>query len=96
VQFASFKGVAMVVAVFAVGQFIEGNFLTPRLVGNRVGLHPVWIIFALLSSGALFGFVGILLAVPVAAVIGVGVRFALARYLASPFYLGHQPPDADE
>ncbi|MCC6468073.1 MAG: AI-2E family transporter [Alphaproteobacteria bacterium] len=93
VQFGSLKGVLMVVAVFAVGQFAEGNFLTPRFVGNRVGLHPVWIIFALLAGGALFGFVGILLAVPAAAVIGVGVRFALARYLASPFYLGQQPTD---
>ncbi|MGQ0676137.1 MAG: AI-2E family transporter [Rhodospirillales bacterium] len=89
VQFHSWQGVALVMAVFGAGQFIEGNFLTPRLVGERVGLHPAWIIFALLSGGSLFGFVGILLAVPVAAVIGVGVRFALARYLASPYYLGH-------
>jgi predicted PurR-regulated permease PerM len=89
VQFASWQGAAMVAAVFAVGQFLEGNFLTPRLVGDRVGLHPAWIIFALLAGGALFGFVGIMLAVPVAAVIGVGVRFALQRYLESPYYLGH-------
>ncbi len=88
VQFTSWHGVAMVAAVFAVGQFLEGNFLTPRLVGDRIGLHPAWIIFALLAGGALFGFVGILLAVPVAAVIGVGVRFALNRYLSSPYYLG--------
>ena len=80
-----------------VGQVVEGNFLTPKLVGDRVGLHPVWIIFALLAGGALFGFVGLLLAVPVAAVIGVLVRFALERYLASPYYDGRAddgPPGA--
>lgn len=79
----------MVAAVFIVGQAIEGNFLTPKLVGDRVGLHPVWVIFALLAAGSLFGFVGILLAVPVAAVIGVLTRFALQRYLASPLYRGN-------
>lgn len=77
---------AMVAGVFLVGQVIESNFLTPKLVGDRVGLHPVWIIFALLAAGSLFGFVGILLAVPVAAALGVLVRFAMARYLASPLY----------
>ncbi|NBR79725.1 MAG: AI-2E family transporter [Alphaproteobacteria bacterium] len=69
------------VAIFLVGQFIEGNFLTPRLVGDRVNLHPVWIIFALLAMGTLFGFLGLLLAVPIAAVIGVLVRFAFMRLL---------------
>lgn len=94
VQFGTIQGVALVMGVFVVGQVIEGNFLTPRLVGDRVGLHPVWIMFALLAGGAMFGFVGILLAVPVAAVIGVAVRFALARYLDSPLYLGRDagPP----
>lgn len=87
-QFGAWHGVALVAAVFAAGQFLEGNFLTPRLVGDRVGLHPAWIIFALLAGGALFGFIGILLAVPAAAAIGVGVRFALQRYLSSPYYLG--------
>ncbi len=77
---------ALVAGVFVVGQAIEGNFLTPKLVGDKVGLHPVWIIFALLAGGSLFGFLGILLAVPVAAVIGVLTRFALSRYLASPLY----------
>src|SRR3546814_13273092 len=75
-QFDSWISVVIVAAVFFVGQAIEGNFLTPKLVGGRVGLHPVWVMFALLAGGALFGFVGVLLAVPVAAVIGVGVRFA--------------------
>ena len=71
---------------------LEGNFLTPRLVGERVGLHPVWVIFALLAGGYLFGFVGVLLAVPVAAVIGVLTRFMLGRYLASVFHLGSVAP----
>jgi predicted PurR-regulated permease PerM len=66
--------------VFGFGQFIEGNFLTPRLVGDRVKLHPVWIIFALLAMGALFGFLGLLLAVPIAAIIGVLVRHAVTLY----------------
>jgi predicted PurR-regulated permease PerM len=69
---------------------VEGNFLTPKLVGDRVGLHPVWIIFALLAGGALFGFVGLLLAVPVAAVIGVLVRFGIGQYRASRLYLGSE------
>lgn len=66
--------------VFGAGQFIEGNFLTPRLVGDRVKLHPVWIIFALLAMGSLFGFLGLLLAVPIAAIIGVLVRHAVTLY----------------
>lgn len=66
--------------VFAAGQFIEGNFLTPRLIGSRVRLHPVWIIFALLAFGSLLGFMGLLLAVPAAAVIGVLVRFLVKNY----------------
>ncbi len=95
VQFGSWQGVALVIGVFVIGQVIEGNFLTPRLVGDRVGLHPVWVMFALLAGGAIFGFLGILLAIPVAAVIGVGVRFALGRYLASPLYHGRpgMPPE---
>lgn len=83
---------AIVAGVFFVGQVIEGNFLTPRLVGNRVGLHPVWVMFALLAAGSLFGFVGILLAVPVAAVIGVLIRFAMGRYLHSPLFSGNTHP----
>lgn len=66
--------------VFGFGQFIEGNFLTPRLVGDRVKLHPVWIIFALLAMGSMFGFLGLLLAVPIAAIIGVLVRHAVTLY----------------
>jgi predicted PurR-regulated permease PerM len=85
-QFDDWVRVAAVAAIFFVGQVLEGNFLTPRLVGGRVGLHPVWVIFAILAGGTLFGFVGVLLAVPVAAVVGVGTRFALNRYLDSPYY----------
>ncbi len=79
---------AVVGAIFVVGQAIEGNFLTPKLVGEQVGLHAVWILFALLAGGSLFGFTGILLAVPVAAVIGVLIRFALGHYLQSALFLG--------
>ena len=85
-QFDDWLRVAVVAGIFFVGQALEGNVLTPRLVGGRVGLHPVWVIFAILAGGTLFGFVGVLLAVPVAAVIGVGTRFALTRYLDSPYY----------
>lgn len=91
-QFDSFLPIAMVAGVFILGQVIEGNFLTPKLVGDRVNLHPVWILFALLAGGALFGFIGILVAVPVAAVIGVLVRFTLMRYRQSPLYIGTASP----
>ncbi len=80
--------VAAVAAIFFGGQFIEGNILQPKLVGSSVGLHPVWLMFALFAFGSLFGFVGLLLAVPAAAAVGVLVRFAVSRYLASPLYTG--------
>lgn len=85
-QFQDWNHVMIVVVVFAIGQLVEGNFLAPKLVGERVNLHPVWIVFALLAFGTLFGFLGVLIAVPVAAVLGVLVRFGLGRYLASPLY----------
>lgn len=75
-------------AIFAVGQFLEGNILQPKLVGNSTGLHPVTLMFALFAFGYLFGFVGMLIAVPAAAMIGVLARFALKQYLASPVYTG--------
>jgi predicted PurR-regulated permease PerM len=78
----------VVIAIFLVGQFLEGNILSPRLVGGSVGLHPVWLMFALLAAGSLFGFLGLLIAVPVAAAIGVLIRFGLRQYLASPLYTG--------
>ena len=90
-QFDSWSRVLVVAAIFIVGQTIEGNVLTPKLVGDRVNLHPVWVMFAVLAFGALFGFVGVLIAVPVAAVIGVLVRYALARYLASNLYQPRAP-----
>ena len=78
----------IVVGFFFSGQFIEGNILQPKWVGKSVGLHPVWLMFALFAFGALFGFVGVLIAVPAAASVGVLVRFALARYLESDLYYG--------
>jgi predicted PurR-regulated permease PerM len=92
VQYETWTPVLIVVAIFVVGQAVEGNFLTPKLVGEKVGLHPVWVMFALLAGGSLFGFLGVLLAVPVAAVIGVLTRFALQQYIASPYYA--EPGDA--
>jgi predicted PurR-regulated permease PerM len=80
--------IVTVLAIFLVGQFVEGNILSPKLVGESVGIHPVWLIFALLAFGYLLGFVGLLIAVPLAATIGVLVRFALRRYLASSLYTG--------
>lgn len=90
--------IGLVAAIFAVGQFIEGNILTPKLVGNSVGLHPVWLLFALSAFGALFGFVGMLVAVPVAASLGVFARFAVAQYQSSLLYrglAGHAEPKDD-
>lgn len=83
-----YTSIAIVLGIFLVGQFLEGNVLSPKLVGESVGLHPVWVIFALLAFGYLFGFVGLLVAVPLAATIGVLCRFALKRYLASSLYTG--------
>lgn len=83
--------VAAVLSVFLAGQFVEGNVLSPMIVGDRVRLHPVWLMFALFVFGYLFGFVGLLLAVPLAAAIGVVVRFALQAYLKSSLYLGETP-----
>ena len=80
--------IALVAGIFVSGQVIEGNFLTPKLVGSSVGLHPVWLIFALSVFGALFGFVGMLVAVPLAAALGVLTRFAIAQYKESRLYLG--------
>ncbi|MFM7631526.1 MAG: AI-2E family transporter [Alphaproteobacteria bacterium] len=78
--------VGTVALIFLIGQFIEGNILSPKLVGDRVNLHPVWIIFALFAGGSLAGFLGVLVAVPTAAVLGVLVRFGLEKYRASTLY----------
>ncbi|MBT8424026.1 MAG: AI-2E family transporter [Boseongicola sp.] len=85
--------ILIVWAIFQSGQFVEGNILTPRMVGSSVGLHPVWLIFALSAFGALFGFVGLLVAVPVAAALGVVTRFAIERYKASQLYRGLEGRD---
>ena len=89
-QFPTWTGVAMVGGVFVIGQVLEGYVIYPRFLGDRVELHAVWVIFALFAGGAAFGFVGVLLAVPVTAIIGVLCRFWLRRYLVSPLYL--DPP----
>lgn len=88
--------ILLVAGIFASGQFIEGNILQPKLVGNSVGLHPVWLMFALFAFGLLFGFVGLLVAVPVSASIGVLVRHAIARYLDSDLYHGNSRPVKEE
>lgn len=89
VQFwPDFIWVGVIAGIFFLGQFIEGNILQPKLVGKSVGLHPVWLMFALFAFGALFGFVGVLVAVPAAAAVGVLVRFAISRYLDSDLYYG--------
>jgi len=85
--------VAIVAAIFGIGQFVEGNILQPKLVGESVGLHPVWLMFSLFAFGSLFGFTGLLIAVPAAAAVGVIVRFALKRYLESELYKGAENPE---
>ncbi|PTV97181.1 putative PurR-regulated permease PerM [Rhodobacter aestuarii] len=87
--------IGIVAGIFAVGQFLEGNIITPRLVGSSVGLHPLWLIFALSAFGTLFGFVGMLVAVPLAAMIGVLVRFALDHYREGRLYRGLEWQDED-
>jgi predicted PurR-regulated permease PerM len=86
-QFDSYLPILLVLSIFLIGQFVEGNFITPKLVGGRIGIHPVLIIFALLVGGALFGFLGILFAIPAIAVIGVLTRFAVKNYLQSDVFL---------
>ena len=83
--------ILIIVVIVLVGQAIEGNVLSPKLVGESAGLHPVWLIFALLAGGYVFGFVGLVLAVPLAAAAGVLTRFAIRRYRASSIYTGNRP-----
>ncbi|MFZ6763279.1 AI-2E family transporter [Pseudoroseomonas sp. WGS1072] len=89
-QFGTWNGVGLVAAVFVTGQIVEGYIIYPRLLGDRVELHAVWVIFALFAGGVAFGFLGVLLAVPMAATLGVLARYWLRRYLESPLYL--DPP----
>lgn len=87
-QFHDFIHVIYVVIVFAIGQMAEGMFLTPKLVGDRIGLHPVAVIFAVLAGGQLFGFVGVLIALPLAAVVAVIARYLHEQYKTSSMYAG--------
>jgi predicted PurR-regulated permease PerM len=91
--------IALIAGIFVFGQFVEGNILTPKLVGNSVGLHPVWLIFALSAFGSLFGFVGMLVAVPISAAIAVLIRFGVGQYQGSLLYqgiAGRIPEDEDQ
>jgi predicted PurR-regulated permease PerM len=84
--------IVTVAIVFVIGQVVEGNYLTPRIVGDSVGLHPVWLMFALACFGSLLGFTGLMIAVPAAAALGVLSRFALDQYLSGRLYRGPEPP----
>ncbi|SDZ11212.1 Predicted PurR-regulated permease PerM [Jannaschia faecimaris] len=85
--------IGLVAAIFVAGQFLEGNILTPKLVGESVGLHPVWLLFALSAFGSIYGFVGMLVAVPVAAAMGVVTRHAVSEYKDSLLYRGRGTTD---
>jgi predicted PurR-regulated permease PerM len=87
-QFASWYGVIAVAVVYGLGQLVESLFLTPRLVGERIGMNPLMVIFALLSFGQLFGFVGVLIALPVSALLVVAARRAISLYIGSPLFRG--------
>ena len=89
-QFGELVYVLLVLAVFILGQIVESFYLTPKLVGESVGLHALWVIFALIAGGSLFDFTGVLLAIPVAATIGVLIRVFLGQYLESPLYSGDE------
>ncbi|MGB1341490.1 MAG: AI-2E family transporter [Pseudomonadales bacterium] len=90
-QFQDWMHPGYVLVVFVIGQVLEGSLLTPWLVGDRIGLHPVAVIFAVLAGGQLFGFIGILLALPVAALLMVLVRYGVAVYLQSSFFEASEP-----
>ena len=92
VQYQDLTHVALVLIVFAIGQTLEGYVLVPRLVGEKIGLHPVAVIFAVLAGGELFGFLGVLLALPVASVVMVLLRYAYERYRASELYRASDQP----
>ena len=86
--------IVVIFVIYMVGQFLEGNILYPKLVGQSININPVWLMFALFAFGLLFGFVGLLLAVPLAAIVGVLARYALRKYQESRLYLGGAEPDA--
>ncbi|MEB3702494.1 AI-2E family transporter [Candidatus Bealeia paramacronuclearis] len=87
-QFNDWSSIGLVAGIFLVGQILEGYLLIPRFVGDRVGLHPVWVIFAILAGGVLYGFIGVLIALPMAAALGVVVRFSIQEYKTSLLYKG--------
>jgi predicted PurR-regulated permease PerM len=84
--------IGVIFGIFALGQFIEGNVLYPKLVGSSIGVHPVWLMFSLFAFAVVFGFVGVLLAVPLSAVAGVLARFMIQKYRQSSLYLGTTGP----
>lgn len=94
-QFGISFNLFLVLLVFLVGHFIEANFVTPKIIGDRTGLHPAWVIFALLAGAALYGITGVLLAIPVMAVLGVLMRFTLGVYLESDLYSGTHKAGAE-
>ena len=97
VQFwPDYPWILLIAGIFFLGQIIDGYVLQPKLIGERVGLHPVWLMFSLLAFGALFGFVGLLVAVPASASIAVLVRYAISRYLDSDLYHGGAEPEEPE
>ena len=87
-QFEAWTNIVIIAGIFMLGQILEGYILTPKFIGEAVGLHPVWVIFSLLAGGALFGFLGVLLALPMAAIVGVLFRFCIDHYKNSSFYNG--------
>ena len=92
VQYGDWAHIGLVLVVFAIGQVMEGYVLVPRLVGGKIGLHPVAVMFAVLAGGHLFGFLGVLLALPAAAVIMVLLRYGYERYRGSELYATTRPP----
>ena len=87
-QFEAWTNIIIIAGIFILGQILEGYILTPKFIGEAVGLHPVWVIFSLLAGGALFGFLGVLLALPMAAIVGVLFRFCIDHYKNSSYYNG--------
>ncbi|HTA65111.1 MAG TPA: AI-2E family transporter, partial [Xanthomonadaceae bacterium] len=96
VQFGDFQHVLMVAVAFAIGQTLESFVLVPRLVGDKIGMHPVGVIFALMAGGQLFGFLGVLLALPVSAIAMVLLRYGHERYTSSKLYVGRAPTQVEE
>ena len=86
IQYNNWQDIAIIAAIFLGAQVVEGNFITPNLIGNKIGIHPAWLIFGLFAGGTLFGFTGVLLAIPLTAIAGVLTRFLVKQYLSSSLY----------